>query len=188
MAKVYDELSATHMAFIKAQHVFFVASAPLAADGHVNVSPKGYESLVILSPTKVAYIDLGGSGIETLAHSKENGRITLMFCAFEGKANILRLYGKSSAVSFDEPGFEEAITLFPKYTNARSVITIDITRVADSCGFAVPFYEFKGERDQLRRTNDNRSTAEYKAHRLKTNAVSIDGLPALSTENMKPKP
>ena len=150
MAKVYDELSATHMAFIKAQHVFFVASAPLAADGHVNVSPKGYESLVILSPTKVAYIDLGGSGIETLAHSKENGRITLMFCAFEGKANILRLYGKSSAVSFDEPGFEEAITLFPKYTNARSVITIDITRVADSCGFAVPFYEFKGERDQLR--------------------------------------
>src|SRR5436309_14438008 len=121
MAKVYEQLDDELTAFIRRQKLFFVATAPLSAEGAVNVSPKGYDSLAILDPNTVAYVDLGGSGIETHAHVRENGRITLMFCAFEGAANILRLYGEGEPVAFGEPGFAEKTALVPNFPRARAV-------------------------------------------------------------------
>lgn len=179
MAKLFERLDDKLIAFIKAQKMFFVATAPLGAEGHVNVSPKGYDSLVILGERKVAYLDLGGSGAETLAHVRENGRITLMFCAYEGMPLILRLYGRGRATTLGDPGFAEKLAWFPGFERARAVIEVDVTRIADSCGWAIPFYEFKGERDQLRRWVDHRPYEEWAERRYEANAVSIDGLPAL---------
>ncbi len=179
MGKTYDMLNDKLIRFISAQKMFFVASAPLSNNGYVNISPKGYDCFKIINSTKVAYLDLGGSGIETLAHLRENGRITIMFCAFEGKANIVRLYGTGTAVNFDEPGFDDALALFPKYSRARSIITINITRIADSCGFGVPFYDFRGERDQLMRSANHRTEKDWKAYRYMRNPQSIDGLEGL---------
>jgi hypothetical protein len=179
MAKVFDQLDDKLIAFIRGQKLFFVATAPLSAEGSVNVSPKGYDSLAIIDPRTLAYVDLGGSGIETHAHLRENGRITLMFCAFEGPANILRLYGEGETVSFGEPGFAEKMTLFPTFQRARSVVTVRIRRIADSCGWGVPFFEFKGEREQLRRWVDDRPQEEWAERRYASNALSIDGLPGL---------
>jgi len=180
MGKTYEALDDKLTSFIRAQKMFFVATAPLALDGHVNVSPKGYDCLKIINPTTIAYLDLGGSGIETLAHLRQNGRITLMFCAFAGKANIVRLYGTGTAVNFDEPGFEKALALFPNYNRARSIITINITRIADSCGFGVPIYDFQGERDQLLRATNHRSEKDWKKYRYIRNPKSIDGLAGLT--------
>jgi hypothetical protein len=182
MAKVYERIEDTHLDFIAAQKMFFVGTAPAGPDGHVNLSPKGYDSFRVLGPNRVAYLDLGGSGIETVAHLRENGRITFMFCAFDGKPNILRLYGRGEAVCFDEDGFADKLALFPDFPKARAVITAEITRVQDSCGWGVPFYDFKGERDQLVRVNAHRSEEEWTDKRYATNATSIDGLPGLVKE------
>jgi len=179
MAETYDALDDRLTAFIKAQKLFFVATAPLSAEGCVNVSPKGYDSLAVIDPRTVAYADLGGSGVETLAHVRENGRITLMFCAFEGPGSILRLYGRGEAVNFDEPGFNEKMALFPAIPRARSVITLHIDRIADSCGWGVPFMDFRAERDQLVRHVAHRPDAEWRERRYESNATSIDGLPGL---------
>ena len=179
MAKTHPAIDDRIRAFIAAQKMFFVATAPSGPDGHVNVSPKGYDSFRILGPTTVAYVDLGGSGIETLAHVRENGRITFMFCAFEGKPNILRLYGKAEAVSFEETGFAGKLALFPDFPKARSVFTVELDRIQDSCGWGVPFYDFQGERDQLVRVNAHRGDKEWREKRYAGNAVSIDGLPGL---------
>ena len=180
MGAVYDGLDETLIAFIRRQKLFFVATAPLSAEGCVNVSPKGYDCLAVINARTVAYLDLGGSGIETHAHLRENGRITLMFCAFEGAANILRLYGRGESCCFDEPGFAEKMALFPAFARARGVITVHIERVADSCGWGVPFFDYQGEREQLRRWVGARPPEEWKARRYASNAVSIDGLPGLS--------
>ncbi len=179
MGKTYQQLDDELICFIKAQKMFFVASAPLAADGHVNVSPKGYDSLVVLDENTVAYIDLGGSGIETQAHMRENGRITLMFCAFEGPANILRLYGRGEAVDFNHADFADLLALFPAFDRARAIIKIHIESAMDSCGWGVPFFEFKSEREQLHRWVDNKPFDEWAEHRFNTNATSLDGLPGL---------
>lgn len=179
MAETYDALDDRLIAFIKAQKMFFVATAPLGAEGHVNMSPKGYDSLVVLGERKVAWLDLGGSGAETLAHVRENGRITLMFCAYDGAPLILRLYGKAQATTMDDAGFAEKLAWFPGFDRARAVIEVDITRISDSCGWGIPFYEFKGERDQLRRWVDHRPYEEWAERRYLSNETSIDGLPAL---------
>ena len=179
MAKTYDQLDDKLIAFIRAQRLFFVATAPLSAEGSVNVSPKGYDSLAILDAKTVAYVDLGGSGVETHAHVRENRRITLMFCAFEGPAYIVRLYGTGESTAFNEPGFAEKLALFPSFERARNVVTVSIHRVSDSCGWGVPFYEFKSERQQLRRYVDGKPQDEWEARRYDTNATSVDGLPAL---------
>ena len=181
MSQVYDQLTDALIAFIEGQRIYFVATAPLAAEGSVNLSPKGYdETFRIIDRRTVAYLDIGGSGIETHAHVRENGRLTLMFCAFDGSANILRLYGRGEAVAIGEPGFEAARALFPDYPGrARGVITLHIERVADSCGWGVPFFEFKGDREQLRRWADNKPEAEWLERRYESNARSIDGLPGL---------
>lgn len=179
MAKLYDALDDKLIAFIRAQKMFFVATAPLATDGHVNMSPKGYDSLIIQGPNKVAWVDLGGSGAETLAHLRENGRITLMFCAYDGAPLILRLYGQGRATTMGEPGFAEKLAWFPGFDRARAVIEVEVTRISDSCGWGIPFYEFKGEREQLHRWVDHRPYDEWAERRYESNAVSIDGLPAL---------
>jgi len=179
MATFYDQLEDKHLDFIAAQKMFFVASAPAGAEGHVNLSPKGYDSFKVTGPNEVLYLDLGGSGIETLAHVKENGRITFMFCAFEGKANILRIYGRARATSFNEPGFAEKLALFDGYDRARTIFTVAVEKVQDSCGWGVPFYDFLGERDQLKRAHAHAEPDAWAEHRLKTNATSIDGLPGL---------
>ena len=137
MSATHEALDDRLVAFIRDQKLFFVATAPLAADGSVNVSPKGYDSLAILDPLTVAYLDLGGSGAETIAHLRENGRITLMFCALEGRANILRLHGHGEVCPFDAPDFAEKLAWFPGFTRARAVITVRIRRIADSCGWAM---------------------------------------------------
>ncbi|MEM8920145.1 MAG: pyridoxamine 5'-phosphate oxidase family protein [Pseudomonadota bacterium] len=181
MGKVYDKLDDKLTAFIEAQKMFFVATAPRSDSGHVNVSPKGYDSFKIIDPNTVAYLDLGGSGIETAAHIKENQRITFMFCAFEGAANIVRLYGTGEVTMFDAPDFPEKLAMFPSYDKARNIITAKIHRISDSCGWGVPFYDFVGERDQLRRyaDNPNRSADDW-AEKFRTgNALSIDGLPGV---------
>lgn len=179
MGKTYDTLDAGLRDFIAAQKMFFVATAPLSGDGHVNVSPKGYDSFAVIDDHTVAYADLGGSGIETHAHVVENGRLTIMFCALDGPANILRLYGRGTAYDFTHPEFDHYAALFPNFDRLRGVIKLDITRIADSCGWGVPFYEFKGEREQLKRHVDNKQVEEWYQSRLVKNTASIDGLPGL---------
>lgn len=179
MGKLYEKLDDKLVGFIKTQKMFFVGSAPLSGDGHVNLSPKGYDSLEIIDERTIAYLDLGGSGIETHAHVLENGRVTIMFCAFEGRANILRLYGQGEVYDFTHPDYPALLKLFPDYGKARAVIKIKLTRIQDSCGWGVPFYDFKGERDQLKRSESHRTYEEWVEHRYNTNSESIDGLPGL---------
>ena len=179
MGKIYDHLDEKLTAFIKEQKMFFVASAPLSGEGHVNVSPKGYDSFIILGPNKVAFVDIGGSGIETHAHAQENGRITLMFCAFKGKANILRLYGNATVYDFAHPEFKGLVAQFPDFGKVRAVFVIDVTRIQDSCGWGIPFYDYVSDRDQLKRSENHRDYDSWVEHRYNTNSESIDGLPGL---------
>lgn len=179
MSKTYDRLNESLVAFIGRQKMFFVATAPLSKDGSVNVSPKGYDSLAIIDDHTVAYLDLGGSGIETHAHIRENGRITLMFCAFEGAANIVRVYGRGESLTFDDPDFASRMTLFPAFDRARGIIIVHIDRVSDSCGWGVPLFDYRGDREQLRRWAENKPPAEWAEHRYASNAFSVDGLPGL---------
>lgn len=180
--KVYDKLDDRIIGFIEKQKMFFVASAPLSGDGHINLSPKGYDAFKVIDDTTVAWLDLGGSGIETQAHVQENGRITIMFCAFEGPANILRLFGTGEVVNPHHAEWDEMLSLFPGFERARGVFKVKLNRIQDSCGWGVPFYEFKGERDQLTRYVDNKSTEEWVESRYQKNAESIDGLTGLVRE------
>jgi hypothetical protein len=179
MGKTYDLIDEPLSRFIAAQHVFFVATAPAGGDGHINLSPKGLDSFRVLDPHTVAYLDLTGSGIETIAHLRNNGRITLLFCAFEGPPKILRLYGRGEAIMPDHPDFAALVAQFPRFTGTRSVIRVALDRIADSCGYGVPSYRYEGERRQLVDWADNRGTKGLKAYRDERNAQSIDGLPGL---------
>jgi len=179
MGKVLPFLTDGLRTFVERQQLFFVATAPLSG-GHVNLSPKGMDSFRVLGPTSVAYLDNVGSGNETAAHVLENGRITFMFCAYDGPANIMRLYGRGQAMQFNDPGFAEEIAKFPPgHERARDIIFADIHQVQDSCGWAVPFMEYKGERDQLRRYIEHMEPDAWYESRLTKNAKSIDGLPGL---------
>ena len=165
--------------FILAQHMFFVGTAP-SGDGHVNISPKGLPgSFVVLGPLRVAYLDLTGSGAETIAHLRADGRICIMFCAFDGPPRIVRLHGHGAFVTREDPGFAELAEHFPDRPGARAVIVVEVDRVSDSCGFAVPLMEHVGDRDQLVRWAANRGDEGLETYRRQKNAVSIDGLPAL---------
>jgi hypothetical protein len=180
MGKIRSEIDEAARQFIEAQKIFFVASAPLDAGGHVNLSPKGLDTFRILSPTKVAYVDFNGSGVETIAHVKENGRISLMFCAFHGPPNIFRLYGTGRVVEPFEPEFSALINLFPSLESVRSIIVVDVTRVTDSCGYGVPLFKYEGERTQLQAWARKTGAEGLKAYREKKNRHSIDGLPGVS--------
>ena len=181
MGKQYDQLDDRLTGFINKQKMFFVGTAPLDGGGHVNLSPKGYDSFAIIDANTVAYLDMGGSGIETQAHIQENGRITLMFCAFEGPAFILRLYGQGESVSFDQPEFPDLLKLFPDFDRARAIIRIKLNRIQDSCGWGVPFYDFVEPRDQLKRfaDNPNKTPEDWAEKFYEANEASIDGLPGI---------
>jgi hypothetical protein len=165
--------------FIQNQRMFFVSSAPLDAEGHVNVSPKGLDSFRILGPTTVAYLDVVGSGVETIAHIKENGRVVLMFCAFQGPPNIVRLHGRGRVVESHEPEFAELAAHFPTYESMRSVVVVEITRVMDSCGYGVPLMKYEGERRHLFDWARKKGPEGLQAYRKEKNRRSIDGLPGL---------
>jgi hypothetical protein len=179
MSKTYPSIDSRLEEFIGRQRMFFVATAPLAADGHVNVSPKGLDTFRILGPLDVAYLDFTGSGAETIAHIRENGRVTLMFCAFEGPPKILRLYGEAEIVEPGDEDFDELRSRFDTDVPARSVIRIRLERIADSCGFGVPLYSAQGDRKQIPAWCERKGPEGIAAYQGENNARSIDGLPAL---------
>jgi predicted pyridoxine 5'-phosphate oxidase superfamily flavin-nucleotide-binding protein len=186
MAKLYDEIDDRLARFLHAQRLFFVATAPLAG-GHVNVSPKGATetTLRILGPRSVAYLDLTGSGIETLAHLRENARICLMFCAFEGPPKIVRLHGRGEAIGLEEERFAQALAPFEPLTEQerlgmRSVVRVECDRISDSCGYGVPLYDYLGERDTMLRWIENKGRDGILAYQAEQNATSVDGLPGVS--------
>ncbi len=181
MAKVFDGIDERQREWIAQQALFFVGTAPLAGDGHVNVSPKGpIGSLRVLDEHTVAYLDLVGSGAETVAHLHDNGRIVVMLCAFEGPPRIVRLHGRGEVLEADAVEFPDATALPQQH---RTVIRVAVERIADSCGFGVPLMAYEGERPQSLAWAQSKlakggpgALDEYVAEK---NAVSIDGLPAL---------
>ena len=182
MAKTYDGIDQRMAAFLCAQHVFFVGTAPAGADGHVNVSPKGLDSFRILDPTTVAYLDLTGSGVETIAHLRDNGRITFLFCAFEGPPKIVRLHGRGEVVRPGDADFADLAARYPALPGVRSVIRVHLERITDSCGYAVPTYRYVRERNQLVQWAERKGADGLATYQRVNNARSVDGLPGLDGE------
>jgi hypothetical protein len=196
MARTFDALDDGLVAWIARQPVVFVATAPLASDGHVNVSPKGTDGTFrVLGPTTVAYLDLVGSGAETVAHLRENNRIVCMFCAFEGPPKILRLHGRGRAVGPDDPKFADLLEGFAPTAStrnlARSVVVVEVERIADSCGFGVPLMDFIGDRDHAPRWAEQQAAKHgprWKAAYIGAkNAASLDGLPGVDAAPHEPR-
>ncbi len=186
MGKIFERIDDELREWIAKQSMFFVATAPRDEAGHVNVSPKGpIGSFRVIDDHTVAYLDVIGSGAETIAHLRENGRIVVMFCAFDGRPRILRLHGRGSVVmgtdldamleshGFEDPGL-------PK--SRRAIIRIDVTRVADACGYGVPLLSLVGRRDHMFDWAEKKSEDDLAAYKKKKNLTSIDGLPALSED------
>lgn len=185
MGQVYPQITDRIREFLLEQKVFFVATAPSASEGHINVSPKGMtDSLAVLGPHRVAYLEYGGSGIETIAHLRDNGRIVLMVCAFEGPPKILRLHGHGRCLLPDAPGFADLVASFPQppHPGLRSVIVIDVERISDSCGYGVPLMRYEGDRDLLVQFWTRKSPQEQEDYRATRNASSIDGVPVFAAE------
>jgi hypothetical protein len=179
MGKVYDGITPELESWIAQQHVFFVATAPLSGDGLVNCSPKGMDSLRILGRHDVAYVDMTGSGIETVAHVRENGRIAIMLCAFDGPPKIVRLQGTGRVIEAGTEEFELLRTRFPEYPGTRAIIRVSLSRVADSCGYSVPRMEYVEDRDTLVRWAVKKGPEALDEYRSEKNALSLDGLPGL---------
>jgi hypothetical protein len=176
MGKTFDAITTDLKLWLEEQHVFFVATAPLSSEGHVNCSPKGGDTFRVLGEHEVAYLDLTGSGIETIAHLQENGRIVFLFCAFDGPPKIVRLHGTGAVVYSSDAGFTRLARHFPAHPGARAIIRASITRVSTSCGFQVPLYDFVRERNALADWTKNRSPEELDAYRRQKNGASIDGI------------
>jgi hypothetical protein len=177
MAKVLAEITPALQAFIQKQQLFFVATAPLTASGHINLSPKGLDGFRILSPTQIAYLDLTGSGNETSAHLQENGRITVMFCAFAGKPTILRLYGQGRTILPEEGEWAGLSGHFAPMAGQRQIILVDIHRVQTSCGMGVPLFEYQGQRDGLLVWAEQKGPDGIADYQRQKGSQSIDGLP-----------
>lgn len=177
MGKLHDSIKPAHKEFIEKQHIFFVATAPLSANGRVNLSPKGLDCFRVLGENKVGYMDLISSGNETSAHTLENGRITIMFCSFEGAPNILRLYGKGTAVLPGTPDWEKYAPEFTLYPSTRQLIIADIDLVQTSCGFGVPLYQYEGERDIHFEWAEKKGADGLHEYVQQNNLQSLDGLP-----------
>jgi hypothetical protein len=173
MGKQLDSITAELKEFIERQKIFFVGTA--ASEGRVNVSPKGTDSLRILDKNKIVWLNLTGSGNETAAHLLKNNRMTIMFCAFEGKPMILRLYGQAKIYHKREMEFHKYINLFPENTGSRQIIELDIDMVQTSCGFAVPFMDFKEDRNVLNSWSEKKGKAGIEAYWETKNTLSIDG-------------
>ncbi len=177
MGKEYGEISAEHREFIENQKLFFVCTSPMDENGHINLSPKGFDCFRVLSSNKVGYLDVIGSGNETSAHLLENGRITFMFCAFDGPPKILRLYGKGKTVL---PGYEEWNELAKQFTilpATRQIIVADIFKMKSSCGFGVPLYDYTGQRDHTFEWAKKKGEDGLKDYKKEKNMISMDGLP-----------
>ena len=179
MGKVHEEIGPALAEWISAQQMFFVATAPLAADGLINCSPKGMDSFRILGTREVAYIDLTGSGVETIAHVRENGRIVFMFCSVDGPPQIVRLHGRASVVLPGDARYELLEPQFPDYPGVRAIISATIDRVSDSCGYAVPRYDFVNQRDTLLRWSEKKGLDGLREYRQQKNTRSITGLPGI---------
>ncbi|CAI9084438.1 pyridoxamine 5'-phosphate oxidase family protein [Candidatus Methylacidiphilum fumarolicum] len=175
MGKSYKEITNELQDFIVNQKIFFVATA--TATSRINLSPKGLDTLRIISPKKILWLNLTGSGNETAAHLTTDGRITLMFCSFEGKPLILRLYGKGRVIHPWEEQWGEFIILFPAFPGARQIIQVDVDLVTTSCGFGVPLFEFKGNRDNLIQWTRKKGENGIRTYWKEKNAKSIDGIP-----------
>ena len=182
MGKVLDGIDSSLATWLEAQPVFFVATAPRADDGHVNCSPKGLAgTFSVIDDHTVAYLDLTGSGVETIAHLRENGRIVVLFCAFERRPRIIRLHGRGRVLVDGDEGFADLLPRFSEHLGTRSIIVVDVERVSDSCGYGVPTMAYEGDREVLELDHAKRGTdglAEY--HRTR-NAESLDGLPGFPT-------
>jgi hypothetical protein len=175
MAKAYDKINEDQVQFIIRQQLFFVATAP--AEGRINLSPKGLDSLRIIHPNQVVWLNLTGSGNETAAHLMQDGRMTLMFCAFEGDPKILRLYGKASSHHEGSEAWEEHIGRFPRLPGARQIIVMDVDTVVSSCGFGVPLFEYLGQREKLPEWAEKRGEKGIREYWVERNNLSIDGEP-----------
>ena len=182
MSDLHECIDAELAAWIARQPMFFVATAPMAASGHVNLSPKGCDSFRVLGPMEVAYLDFTGSGAETAAHLRENGRIVIMFCAFEGSPRIMRLHGKGTVITPTDPRFVEWAKRFPDNPGIRALVHVEVRRVSTSCGYAVPLMEFVHHRDGLDKWASTKGPGKLKDYRNQKNQLSIDGLPAFDSE------
>ena len=179
MGKAFAELDEKNVKWISKQHMFFVATAPTAVDGLLNLSPKGLDAFAVIDPATVAYLDLIGSGVETIAHVKQNGRLIIMFCAFEGPPRILRLWGTGEVIERSDPRWAEMRARFPEMPGERSIIVLHVTRVQDSCGYAVPRYAYKADRTTLIDLAVKKGPEGMAEYMAKKNHKSIDGLPGL---------
>ncbi len=180
MGKTHTTITPDTAAWINNQKMFFVATAPLSRDGHVNLSPKGLDTFRIINDHTVAYLDLTGSGVETIAHLRENARITFMFCAFDGPPKIVRLYGTGEVLLKDSDDFQQLATHFLPHDAARSIIRVNISRVSHSCGYGVPLYDFKSERDHVDKWTAAKGVDGVEAYQKERNAWSIDGLKGMT--------
>lgn len=179
MGKSAEGLSDADVAFIGRQKMFFVATSPSGDGGLLNLSPKGLDTFVVIDANTVIYLDLIGSGIETVAHLRQNGRITLMFCAFEGAPNILRLWGEGDAVEPGEDDWDELRGRFPEMPGVRSIIRVNVSRVSNACGYAVPLYRHEGDRRTLLEWAEKKGPEGVEAYKDQNNRKSLDGLPGL---------
>lgn len=179
--KLHPEISPKLRDWIAQQKLFFVGTAPLASDGHINLSPKGGDAFRVLGPLECAYLDYTGSGAETIAHLRENGRIVIMFCAFEGRPQIVRLHGTGQAHALGSQRFMELAEHFPANPGARAIIHVSVSRVADSCGYSVPLFDYRAPRDVLDKWANQKGPDGIRAYQQTKNRTSIDGLPALDT-------
>ena len=182
MGKIYELIDERIQKWISAQKVFFVATAPLNPQGYINCSPKDGYSIRVLDSKTLVYLDLIGSGVETIAHLRENGRIIVMMCAFEGAPMIMRFYGRGEVIEKGHPDFECLIPLFASEVGIRSFIKIHLDRISDSCGFGVPVMEFKHHRKQLRTFNERNGEEKLAEYKVKHNSLSIDGLPGVTRD------
>lgn len=179
MATLFETITPELGAWLREQRVFFVASAPLSGDGLVNCSPKGLDSFRVLGAREVAYLDLTGSGIETVAHVRENQRIVFLFCAFGGLPRIVRLHGRAEVIVPGSPAWEELLAHFPAHPGARAIVRAQLVRISDSCGYGVPRFEFVEERDTLLRSSERKGEAGLREYRAEKNSRSLDGLAGL---------
>ena len=179
MGQTFEKIPDEFVRWIEAQPVFFVATAPAEPGAHINVSPRGLDTFRVLDANRVAWLDLTGSGVETIAHLRADGRITLMFCAFEGSPRIVRLYGHGRVREPGDDAHDELRPRFPDLPGARAVIDVAVDRVSSSCGFGVPLMQFVGPREQLVESAARKGEAKMAAYRARKNTESIDGLPGL---------
>ncbi len=182
MGKEFAEIDQPIRDWVAAQKMFFVATAPLAGDGLVNVSPKGMDTFRVLGPKTIAYLDLTGSGVETIAHLNENSRITIMMCAFEEPPKIFRFYGKGEVFEAGTEEYAELIPQFEESIGARSIIRVEVDLIRDSCGYSIPFYDYTGERDVLSKWAESKGEEGIKQFQQENNRESLDGLPGVSVD------